>query len=404
MNMSRNLRKICSLVAALSIASAIANPASAQQAAMITVTADRSQGLTGKAPSVQVWAGRATAIDFSQIGERIVQVFLADPSRIVYASDAPVESGMATTVFLRQISPLNFPNLTRAYVTNLFVKTQAANGQLHLHTFNVMPGQKQPTYSGIAIAPARRSAGSLTTLQVGSSRPATLEDIERGLLVALRQGYTSAADPVVNKVRDFLAIARNETGGRSLVEIAQAQQLSAAVLTQLGQMGIESLATPPSRQQVTPIARAVANPNANVAPVPRPSAVSVAKLTPVKKAIAPTTTQRATVTNLPWVPTPPKVASHSVLPSRNRAERSPVVASSTTRTAKFSQSAIDDMNALRRGLQVARSKKQLNYGTTKWKQAQTAIVLLGQGKSREAAARKAGLPIEILAQLIQWGQ
>jgi hypothetical protein len=402
--MSRNLRKICSLVAALSIASAIANPVSAQQAAMITVTADRSQGLTDKAPSVQVWAGRATAIDFSQIGERIVQVFLADPSRIVYASDAPVESGMATTVFLRQISPLNFPNLTRAYVTNLFVKTQASNGQLHLHTFNVMPGQKQPTYSGIAIAPARRSAGSLTTLQVGSSRPATLEDIERGLLVALRQGYTSAADPVVNKVRDFLAIARNETGSRSLVEIAQGQQLSPAVLTQLGQMGIESLATPPSRQQVTPIARAVANPNANVAPVPRPSAVPVAKLTPVKKAIAPTTAQRATVTNLPLVPIPPKVASHSVLPSRNRAERAPVVASSTTRTAKFSQSTIDDMNALRRGLQVARSKKQLNYGTTKWKQAQTAIVLLGQGKSREAAARKAGLPIEILAQLIQWGQ
>lgn len=123
--MSRNnLTSVCSSIAALLIVGAIATPVRAQQQpAMLSVTPEQGQGLTGIAPNVQVWAGRATAIDFSRIGERITQIFLADPSRLTYTTDVPMDSGMASTVFLRQISPLNFPNLTKAYVTNLFVKT-----------------------------------------------------------------------------------------------------------------------------------------------------------------------------------------------------------------------------------------------------------------------------------------
>lgn len=401
--MSRNsLKSVCSSIAALLIVGAIATPVRAQQQpAMLTVTPEQGQGLTGIAPNVQVWAGRATAIDFSRIGERITQIFLADPSRLTYTTDVPMDSGMASTVFLRQISPLNFPNLTKAYVTNLFVKTQSKDGQLHLYTFNVLPGQKQSTYSGLTIAPAPKSAGSFV-LQVGSFRPATLDDIEHGLGVALRRGYTPASDPIVNKVRDFLALARNETNNRSLVEIATGQQVSLSVLTELGKLGIESpmLNTPPKRQQGTP-ARAGAN-GMNIALAPRTASTTpTPKATAIKRAIAPTTAPTTTIVNLHIAPTQPKVKGDRI-PIKTQAERTPLT--STAGAAKLSQEAIDDINAVRKGLQVARSKKQINYGTTKWKQAQSIILWLAHGDSREEAARKAGVSIETLSQLIKWGQ
>lgn len=400
--MSRDsLKSVCSSIAALLIVGAIATPVRAQQQpAMLTVTPEQGQGLTGIAPNVQVWAGRATAIDFSRIGERITQIFLADPSRLTYTTDVPVESGMASTVFLRQISPLNFPNLTKAYVTNLFVKTQSKDGQLHLYTFNILPGQKQSTYSGLAIAPAPKSAGSFV-LQVGSFRPATLDDIERGLGVALRRGYTPASDPIVTKVRDFLALARNETNNRSLVEIATGQQVSLSVLTELGKLGIEAsmLNTPPTRVQDTP-AKAGVN-DTNIAPAPRTASTTpTPKATALKGAIAPTTAPTRTIVNLHSAPTQPKVKGDRVLPIKTQAERTPA----TTGAAKLSQEAINDINALRKGLQVARSKKQINYGTTKWKQAQSIILWLAHGDSREEAARKAGVSIETVTQLIKWGQ
>lgn len=64
---------------------------------------------------VQVEQGRSTAIDFSQTNERIIYVLLADPSRVVYTANAPIEAGQASTLFLRPIDPLEFPGATNQY-------------------------------------------------------------------------------------------------------------------------------------------------------------------------------------------------------------------------------------------------------------------------------------------------
>jgi hypothetical protein len=56
------------------------------------------------AVEVQAEPGRSTAIDFSQAHERITYVLLADPSRLVYAANAPIASRQANTLFLRPIS------------------------------------------------------------------------------------------------------------------------------------------------------------------------------------------------------------------------------------------------------------------------------------------------------------
>ena len=232
---------------------AVANP----QRAILTVSPEQSRGLNGEAVDVRVWAGRATAIDFSQLDERITQVFLADPSRFTYATDVPLNKGEATTLFLRQILPLNFPNLTTAKVTNLFVKTRTKSGAVRLYTFDVSGGASTPSYSGLSVATSP-SRGGKPTLQVGSFRPATLDDIKRGLEVALIRKYALPSDPIVSKTREFLAVARN-TSDKSLVELAQQLKIPLAVLSQLGAFGIEDELANPQRpaREVRPGTEAV---------------------------------------------------------------------------------------------------------------------------------------------------
>ena len=87
-----------------------------------------------QAINIKVCNGRATAVDFSKVNERITQIFLADPTHFTYATDTPLDNGQATTVFIRKIKPLKFPNLTTTNVTNLFVKTRASDGKFHLGT------------------------------------------------------------------------------------------------------------------------------------------------------------------------------------------------------------------------------------------------------------------------------
>ena len=152
-------------------------------------------------------------------------------------------------MFLRQILPLNFPNLTTAKVTNLFVKTRTKSGAVRLYTFDVSAGASTPGYSGLSVTTSP-SRGGKPTLQVGSFRPATLDDIERGLEVALSRKYALPSDPIVSKTREFLALARN-TSDKSLVEIARQLKIPLAVLSQLGVFGIEDgLAVPrrPARE------------------------------------------------------------------------------------------------------------------------------------------------------------
>lgn len=183
---------------------------------------------------VPVWPGRFTAIDFSQTNEIITYILIADPSRTVYNTDAELSSNQAKTVFLKVIKPLRFPGATSTKITNLSIKTRTPDGQQHLYTFNVVPGSGRPTYSGISISAITR--GVEQTWQVGSNQVATLSDIERGLQMAIAFGYTTTNDPVVLKVREFLALARNTT---PIPKAAASVNLPLSVVSSLGQLGLQ---------------------------------------------------------------------------------------------------------------------------------------------------------------------
>jgi hypothetical protein len=61
-------------------------------------------------------------------------------------------------------------------------------------------------------------------------------------------------------------------------------------------------------------------------------------------------------------------------------------------------------NDIAAGLIVAHQKGQIKYGTSTYRQVQTAINLLRRGESKESAARQGKVSLSILEQLIKWGK
>ena len=115
----------------------------------------RTISLLSRTISVKVWAGRITTIDFSPKHQKITSVVLADPSRLVYTADALIQSGQASTLFLRQTEPIKFPGATTSNRTNLLVKTIDIQGNPKLHSFEITLSTGTPEYS---IVEASRTA------------------------------------------------------------------------------------------------------------------------------------------------------------------------------------------------------------------------------------------------------
>lgn len=180
---------------------------------------------------VQLEPGRSTAIDFSSVQERIVFVNLADPSRTVFTSNAPIESGLATTLFVTPIQALEFPGLTTNAVTTLQVQTITPSGDLRLYTFNVSQSDRAP-HAGIVITAAPEPAFPVRP------GPITLSPqlIAQGLVAAIDQGITPDDDPIVEAVTTVLAKVE---AGQALREAAAAQGVDIEVLEALAALGQE---------------------------------------------------------------------------------------------------------------------------------------------------------------------
>jgi len=199
-----------------------------------TVKSIARESAVNSTTDVPVWAGRSTFIDFSGTNEAIIYILLADPSRTIFSTDAPLASKQARTIFLRQIKALQFRGATTAPITNLLVKTQSEDGKQRIYNFNIVPKSGQVTTNGVAIVPFIPIVEQ-RILQLGN-QTATASDIERGLAIAISRKYTRASDPVVSKVREFIALARNSVPVSTAAERAK---LSMEIITKLAQIGIQ---------------------------------------------------------------------------------------------------------------------------------------------------------------------
>lgn len=170
-------------------------------------------------------------------------MLIADPSRVVYTTNAELESGQAKTLFLRTIQALNFPGATRTQITNLSVQTVDSTGQQRLYNFSIVPVVATPRYIGVSIVNA---VAGQQTLMVNGNRTATLSDIETGLRIAIQRGYTDRNDPIVLGVQQLLTLVRNDNV--TIQDAAATVNVPLAVISELARIALdERLLTPISR-------------------------------------------------------------------------------------------------------------------------------------------------------------
>ena len=196
-------------LSSVNLPSASSIPSVAQ--ALLASTSDIIQ-VSPRTPklTVKVWAGRITAIDFSLLNHRTTSIVLADPSRLVYNTDVPLEQGTARTIYLRQIQPLRFPGATTTSATNLIVKTNAQQ----TYVFNIVAANGKPDYSVIQLSNRAPIYDPTQPLTPSPNRVALtheaidLDRVEAGIQVAIDRKFAKADDPLFDKVRNFLRQAR----------------------------------------------------------------------------------------------------------------------------------------------------------------------------------------------------
>lgn len=219
------------------------------------LSSSHAQGLTGILPTLTVWSGAGTNLNFIPTGEIVKKVWLDDPSQITLDFDGPMcmerssngtqnncSSSAATVIHLRRIHQLKFPNLPRTATTLLSVVTTTPSGERKLYQFRVAYGTGNPQHHTIAIYPEPSIADLSRTpsvIHLGGSRQAGLDDIERGLQVAKARkllGRSQGNQSLEIKVQNFLALVRN---GQSIQSALKQAGVSMALISKLGEFGLK---------------------------------------------------------------------------------------------------------------------------------------------------------------------
>lgn len=213
---------------------------------------------------LEVGPGQITLIDVPE-NEVVVQTAIGDRSKFVYSLDS--EIGQAQGVLIRQIEELDFPGELKAvYQTNLLITTQDQWGQTHRYFFDLVPINYSPEFYGINLetreqvnAPENNKQGAVLVSNPASPNgqrywntsmgKATVTDIQRGLNIAINRGYTKPDDPIVLKVKNWMAMVQNGSG---VIAALDQQGFDPGVLTVLGELGLSQLRVAPQPQNNSP--------------------------------------------------------------------------------------------------------------------------------------------------------
>jgi hypothetical protein len=401
------------------------------------ISSSLAQGLTGELPTITVWAGAGANLNLIPTGEIIKKVWLDDPSQITLDFDGPMcmlvgnlggsscEDSAATVIHLRRIQRLKFPNLPRTKSTLLSVITRTSSGERKLYQFRVAYGSGVPQYHTVSIYP---DSQALPAIERDILLQVQLQDIKRGVQVAKSRnllGRSQGNQRLEVRVQNFLALVSN---GTTLQSAASQADVSMALVSKLAELGATKVLTPATETPAIPMPNRVPVINSNTerqsptsthfATESQPSSPSLSdatvapslkkqpeqppdSVTSPPRSVPRKQTAIASRSQQPPSPLKKNVAS-SILASRP--ERASTAAPRSLAQAPKWLQAIDDANAAAFGLIVAKHRGQINPNTLTWKKAQGAIRQMRLGKSRETAASLANIPVNVLTQLIEWGQ
>ncbi|MBC1281269.1 hypothetical protein GNF10_36465 [Nostoc sp. UCD121] len=142
-----------------------------------------SQDVDSNFLELKIWKGYGLTINLMSTGEVIKQVWIGDPSRITFTSngnlcqksndnsnDSNCSQGNATILFLRQITPIKFANLTSSSDgnTQITIITSGSDGQKQ-YQFKLIPATGSPSYTSLMIKPD--SARPLPVVPVARMKP-----------------------------------------------------------------------------------------------------------------------------------------------------------------------------------------------------------------------------------------
>lgn len=371
-----------------------------------TISAEQAQGTAGSIVTLEVAPGYGLNINLIPTGEVVKKAWLDDPSRIVLSfdgnlcqqtSDSECNNEGATVIHLRQIKPIDFPNLPRSPGggTLLTLITEGGSEGRKIYQFKVVPTSGQPKYTVLSISPEVEQP----TQVIPPAPP------RRSLPIV------QAPEPTVTTTWQ----AQTPTTGSQSNSAPSVVSLPPAVNS-----------TPPSPQQVNPIPdqnTIASTPNITTTPkttsVPkragfvtteRPSQNEIAAdKQPLSDSSFTPVGQERKITNPR--PTATKPANNSSRPGGTNANNvkmpkrtTPSPTSANNAIVIRSTGSIEQANALVRGLVVARQKGQINHRTTTWKKIQSVVRLLRRGDSKQKAAQEVGVSPKLIDQLIIWGQ
>lgn len=234
-----------------------------------------SQDIDSMGIELKVSKGYGLTLDFIATGETIKQVWIGDPSRFAFTSNGNLcskgdaqncEGEKATVLFIRQIKPIAFPNMTSSgdgstQITILTNQKQyqfklvADGGQPSYTSLVIKPESEkpEPLLRNISLRPAPNNTPQLTTV----SKPQTPEptstpqlvtvsrtakpvgtSLQRndanalayGLLIAKQKGQLQQNSTTWNQIQTAIALLRQ---GKSRTESARISGVKILVIEQL---------------------------------------------------------------------------------------------------------------------------------------------------------------------------
>ena len=226
-------------IGAIAVSSGLPIP-SAQAQSVMTISADRAQGLTGVTPVVHLWSGYGTNLSFLPTNQHIVQVWIDDPARVALDFDEPLcpavaesdcISGNPSVIHLRRIQGLDFEHLPSASGTLLTVITEAMDGERHLYEFRIEFGDSDPDYHTVAVQP---SSPIHSLFGPG--------DVRRGLEIAASRDLIHPEQDLWNRLQTFLDLTQQ---GLEIPVAAEQAGVSQELITQLADWGARARDDPP---------------------------------------------------------------------------------------------------------------------------------------------------------------
>jgi hypothetical protein len=199
--------------------------------------------LEEKTLTIKVAPGKVTAIHFTT-GEKIINYLLSDETKLIHNLNAP--EGEATTFMLREIKPDPLYGATRSSVPNLLLTTRLPDGTTQLYEF-LITFEKQISNNERVIRVTNPSYRLADHKIFTSKGEVTLDHVQAGLSHILATQQASSFDPIIQQIKQFLALANQ----MPLEQALNTSQVDIEAVKRLGEIGFQLNQSSPSPSNLT---------------------------------------------------------------------------------------------------------------------------------------------------------